>query len=194
MAETPVSLLERLRDRPDPEAWRELVDLYTPLLGRWLRQQAVQPSDADDLVQEVLGVVVRELPHFRRGDRRGAFRAWLRTILVHRLRAFWRARQGRAVATGDSDLLRKLEQLEDPRSALHDLWDREHDRHVAQRLLERIGPAFEPTTWRAFRGVVLEGKRPAEVAAELGISANAVSIAKSRVLHRLRQEVRGLLD
>jgi len=192
MAETPVSLLERLRDRPDPEAWRELVDLYTPLLGRWLRH-SVQPSDADDLVQEVLGVLVRELPHFRREGRRGAFRAWLRGILVNRLRAFWRTRQGRAVGTGDSDLLKMLEQLEDPRSDLHRLWDREHDRYVAHRLLERIGPEFEPTTWRAFRGVVLEGKRVAEVAAELGISANAVSIAKSRVLHRLRQEVRGLL-
>src|SRR5207249_2315598 len=120
-------------------------------------RHSLQASDADDLVQEVLSVVVRELSQFRRQGR-GAFRAWLRTILVNRLRAFWRARQGRAVATGDSDLRKLLEQLEDPRSGLHRQWDREHDRHIAHRLLERIGPEFEATTWRAFRGVVLEGK------------------------------------
>jgi RNA polymerase sigma-70 factor (ECF subfamily) len=57
-----------------------------------------------------------------------------------------------------------------------------------------IEPEFEPATWRAFRALVLEGKRTAEVAAELGISPNAVRIAKSRVLSRFRQEIDGILD
>jgi RNA polymerase sigma-70 factor (ECF subfamily) len=194
MSDTSASLLQRLREQPDGDAWRRLVELYTPLLRQWLGRYGLQPSDVDDLTQEVLTVVVRELPGFEHNQRAGAFRRWLRTILVHRLRGFWRARQARPLAAGDSDLGQVLEQLEDPESGLSRLWDREHDRHVMGRLLEQIEPTVTPNTWQAFRRVVLEGKDEEAVAAELGLSVNAVFIAKSRVLARLRREARGLID
>jgi len=194
MAETSVSLLERLRLHPDAAAWRELVDLYTPLIRGWLRRHAVSEADADDLTQEVMAVVVRELPHFQHNQRRGAFRNWLRTITAHRLRASWRDRKSLPEATGDSDFLKMLDQLEDPASDLSRLWEREHDRHVARRLLELIEPHFEASTWQAFRRVVLDGCKAAAVAEELGLSVNAVLLAKSRVLRRFREEMRGLTD
>src|SRR5262249_42556003 len=149
--------------------------------------------DADDLVQDVLAVVVRELPRFEHNRRTGAFRSWLRTILVHRLRDFWRARQYQPAATGDSAVLRHLEELEDPASGLSRLWDQEHDGHVVRRLLDLIEPEVAPSTWQAFRRVALEGKDEETVAAELGLSVNAVFIAKSRVLARLRREAKGLI-
>jgi len=77
---------------------------------------------------------------------------------------------------------------------LSDLWNREHDEHVLRRLLELVEPEFTSPVWQAFRGVALEGKPAAEVAAELGATVNAVFLAKSRVLRRLRQEARGLVD
>jgi RNA polymerase sigma-70 factor (ECF subfamily) len=194
MSDTSASLLQRLREQPDDDAWRRLVHLYTPLLKGWLGRYGVQPADADDLIQEVLAVVVRELPQFEYNRRAGAFRRWLRTILVHRLRGFWRARQARPTATGDSDPARTLEQLEDPESGLSKLWDQEHDRHVMARLLEQVEPEVTPSTWQAFRRVVLEGRAEEAVAAELGLSVNAVFIAKSRVLARLRREARDLID
>jgi RNA polymerase sigma-70 factor (ECF subfamily) len=194
MFETSASLLERLRGQPDAGSWKRLVDLYTPLLRSWLRRHLVPHDDVDDLVQEVMAVLVRELPHFHYDRQRGSFRGWLRTITVNRLRMFWRSRQSRPLATGDSDLARKLDALEDPQSALSQLWDREHDQHVAHRLLELIEPEFEPTTWRAFRRVTLDGAEVSTVAAELGISLNAVYLAKYRALRRLRQEMQGLTD
>jgi RNA polymerase sigma-70 factor (ECF subfamily) len=194
MPDTPISLLERLRLRPDAASWRRLVDLYTPLIRAWLRRHALQDPDADDLTQDVLGVLVRELPNFRHDLRRGAFRRWLRTVTVNRLRVFWRAQRGRPLAGNAADLGHVLDQLEDPDSGLSRLWDREHDLHVARRLLELLEPEFEPATWRAFRLLVLEGRPTSEVAAELGLSPNAVRIAKSRVLRRFRQEVDGLID
>jgi RNA polymerase sigma-70 factor (ECF subfamily) len=192
MPETSISLLERLRLRPDSAAWQRLIDLYTPLIRDWLRRYSLQVSDADDLTQEVLAVLVRELPNFHHDLRPGAFRRWLRSVTVNRLRAFWRAR--RVVPAGDDAFENMLEQLEDPESSLSRVWDREHDRHVSRRLLELIEPEFEPATWRAFGGLVLEGKSTAEVASELGLTANAVRIAKSRVLSRFRQEIEGLID
>jgi RNA polymerase sigma-70 factor (ECF subfamily) len=194
MSDTSLSLLDRLQRRPDAAAWQRLVELYTPLLRGWLGRYALQPSDVDDLVQEVLAVVVRELPRFRHNRRPGAFRTWLRGVLVHRLRTFWQARQARPHATGDSAFSRMLDELEDPHSGLSGFWDQEHDRHILRRLLRLIERDFAPSTWQAFRRVALEGAAPDAVAAELGLSANAVCIAKSRVLQRLRQEARGLVD
>ena len=193
MSATPVSLLERLRLHPGPADWRRLVDLYTPLIRNWLCRCDLQESDAEDLSQEVLGVLVRELPTFRHDLRTGAFRRWLRTVVVHRVRDFWRARRRRP-STGSEGLENVLTQLEDPASGLSQLWDRQHDQHVVRRLLELIRPDFEPATWEAFRLVQLEGQSTDIVAAQLGLSPNAVRIAKSRVLCRFRQEAAGLLD
>jgi len=194
MPDTPISLLERLRLRPDSGAWQRLVDLYSPLIRNWLGRYLVPIADAEDVTQEVLEVMVSELPKFRHDLRRGAFRRWLRTITVNRLRSLWRADKNRPRAAGGGVFEDILEQLEDPNSDLSRLWDEEHDRQVANRLLQMIEPEFEPGTWAAFRLLVLEGKRTAEVAHELGISCNAVRIAKSRVLSRFRLEIDGLVD
>ena len=118
---------------------------------------------------------------------------WLRNITINRLRSFWRARRPAPVGGNDSRE-QMLEQLEDPDSDLSRLWDEEHDRHVARRLLELLEPEFEPTTWQAFRRLVLEGQPTRDVADSLGLTPNAVRIAKSRVLARFRREVEGLLD
>lgn len=191
MVETSFSLLERLRLSSDPAAWQRLVELYTPYIQGWLRRQSVQSADVEDLTQEVLRSVVRALPDFQHDLRRGAFRRWLRTITVNHLRSFWRARRPQTLSEEAGQL---LDRLEDPASDLSRMWDEEHDRHVVRRLLELIQSEFEPNTWRAFHLVVLEGRSAGEAAAELGISANAARIAKSRVLARLRQESDGLID
>jgi RNA polymerase sigma-70 factor, ECF subfamily len=194
MLETSASLLERLRRQPDAASWERLVGLYTPLLRGWLRRQEVPPEDVDDLIQEVMQVLVRELPNFHYDPQRGSFRGWLRTIVVHRVRMFWRSRQTRPLATGGSDLLQRLNELEDPHSDLSRLWDREHDAHVVRRLLQGIEKDFEPATWQAFRRLVLDGVAAGAVAAELAMSLNAVYLARYRVLRRLREEMHGLID
>ncbi len=102
-ATTSSSLLLRVRDRADAGAWGRLVDLYDPLLRDWLRRHAVLPHDHDDLVQDVLHAVAQEMPGYAYDRSRGGFRGWLRTVLVHRLRNYWRQRRSRPVATGDSD-------------------------------------------------------------------------------------------
>jgi RNA polymerase sigma-70 factor (ECF subfamily) len=194
MNTTRVSLLERVQSTADAEAWHRLVHLYQPLLRHWLSRSGLQPSDVDDLVQDVLTVVLRKLPEFCHDGRSGSFRSWLRAIVVYRLRDFWRARKARPMATGGSDYLQTVEQLEDPDSQLSRLWNAEHDQQVLRQLTAMIEAEFKPTTWQAFRSHVIEGIAADEVAHTLGLSINAVLIAKSRVLQRLREEGRGLLD
>lgn len=190
--ETSVSLLERLAGTPTDDDWRRLNDLHQPLLRTWAARAGVPSADAEDLIQNVLLVVFREIGRFeRRGP--GAFRAWLRTILVHRTRDYWK-RQKRQPATGGSDFLRRLDDLESPESALSRLWDREHDEYVAAALLRRVAADFAPATWTAFRRHVLEGEPVARVAEELGLSLNSVLLARSRILKRLRQELAAFVE
>jgi RNA polymerase sigma-70 factor (ECF subfamily) len=191
---TSQSLLDRLKGaKPSAPDWQRLQGIYVPLIRAWLSRVPGLRADADDLVQEVFVVVVRELPSFvRRRD--GAFRAWLRQVTVNRVRTFRRARRGQhPVGAGDGtdDF---LAQLEDPNSDFAKHWDRDHDAHVFQNLLSTIERDFEPRTWRAFTRFVLDGRPAAAVAEDLGMSKNAVLLAKSRILKRLREEAAGLLD
>jgi RNA polymerase sigma-70 factor, ECF subfamily len=188
---TSASLLERLRDQRDAQAWQKLLLVYTPLMRAWLRAAPLQQADVDDLTQRVLEVLVRKLPQFVHNGRPGAFRAWLRSITVNVLREFRRAGQPAGQVPGTAGL---LEQLEDPDSGLSRWWEQEHNRHVVNGLLRLVERDFAPATWRAFRRVVFDELPAGAVAAELGLSVNAVLIAKSRVLARLRQEARGLVD
>jgi RNA polymerase sigma factor (sigma-70 family) len=191
--ETSASLLKRLRAGRDDAAWRRLDDLYRPLIRHWLRRDPTLGEEAEDVVQEVMSVLVRELPAFQR-QRTGSFRRWLRTVTAHRLAAHYRSRNSRPVALGAPQEACPLAQLADPRSEISRLWDDEHDRFVLRRLMDLIAPQFEPSTLAAFRRVVFDEVAPARAAEELGLSLNAVLLAKSRVLRRLRQEAEGLID
>lgn len=193
MTATSATLLDRLRDPRDAEAWGRLVELYTPLIRAWAERLNVRGPDADDLVQEVMAVVVRRYPEFVHPERPGAFRGWLRAIAANCARTVWKARKVKPVAPGGTDFAGYLARLEDPADDLSRAWEREHDLHVTRKLLDRIRPDFEPKTWEMFARFVLDGLTADEVAAELGCTPNAVYIAKSRVLARLRHEAGGLL-
>ena len=194
MNETSVSLLAQACDDGGGASWERLAAIYSPLLRQWTARYQLQPSDVDDLVQEVLIAVSRELPEFRHSGRTGAFRKWLRTILVHRLQNFWRSQQRRPVRVGTSSVLKQLAELEDDTSSASRMWDADHDRHVLSSLLDDIRPRFEPATWDAFQRQMFRGEKGKAVASELGMSLKAVQLAKSRVLQALRSQAAGLID
>lgn len=190
---TSVSLLDRLKQpSPDDADWRRLEQMYVPLIRRWIGLVPGLGDEAADLTQDVLVVVLREIPRFER-QREGSFRAWLRQVTVNRVRTH-RKQQRRRPVVGLDPAEGFLEQLADPNGPLAQKWDREHDQQVFHRLLEIVRGDFSASTWTAFQKFGLEGRPAAQVAAELGLSENAVLQAKSRVLKRLRQEGGQLLD
>ena len=194
-ATTSSSLLSRVRDHADAVAWDRFVALYAPLLRGWLRRSGVPPHEHDDLAQDVFHAIAREMPTFAYDRSTGGFRGWLRTVLANRLRHHWRQRQTRPLATGDERFAATvLDQLEDPRSGMAAAWDREHDEHVVATLLGLVRGDFEPQTWEAFRRTALDGQAVATVADALGLTVNAVKLARHRVLKRLRREADSLLD
>jgi RNA polymerase sigma-70 factor (ECF subfamily) len=191
METTSTGLLDRLRQAgPDAPDWRRLHDIYLPMIQGWLGRIPDLGAERDDLAQEVLLVIVRELPSFEH-RRDGAFRAWLRQITVNRTRAFWKERHQRPIPLSGN---RILDELADSDSALARQLDREHDQHVFEKLLDVVQADFEKNTWLAFRKVALEQLPAAETARGLSMSVSAVIQAKSRVLKRLRDEARGMID
>jgi RNA polymerase sigma-70 factor (ECF subfamily) len=184
---TSASLLGRAQTSGDPEAWNALVGLYAPLLRTWFAAAGLQPADRDDLSQRVMEVLVRRLPEFQHNGRTGAFRTWLRGIVTNLLREFWREKP-----TPVTDSI--LEQLSDPSGHLSRVWEEQHDRHVYQALAATVRAEVTESTWLAFHRTAIEDKPPRQVAEELGLSVNAVLIARSRVLTRLRKLAAELLD
>ncbi len=193
MTETSVSFLDGLNADADSKSWREFLDLYVPLIKVWLNGQHVREQERDDIVQEVMTVVLRRLPEFKR-NRTGSFRNWLKQITIFCWQNYRRKNIDKSPAVGGTDFREVIGQLEDPESQLSQQWNQEHDTYILQKLLERIQPMVRPSTWDAFRGVTIDGKSPEQVAEELGMSANAVYVAKSRVLSQLRQMSEGLVD
>lgn len=189
--DTPRSLLDRLRSSPDSLAWDQLVTLYTPWIRTILQRAGVNPSDRDDLEQEAFAVLAREMSKFDHNGRAGAFRSWLKTIVVHRLQHYRRSQQ---VANARIDHSQDVDALPERFGDLESYWDAEHDRHILRELMKVVEPSFSESVWRAFQRQVIDGWKAADVAQELGISVNAALLAKSRVLRRLRDEAAGIID
>jgi RNA polymerase sigma-70 factor (ECF subfamily) len=185
MDPTPVSLLNQLRTPGRAQAWNRFAQLYTPLLYDWARRLGLQDSDAADLVQEVFVVLVRQLPGFRYEPGK-SFRGWLRTVLANK----WRDRRRVQVPVTGAAALTDLAAPDE----VAEIEEAEYRHYLVGRALELLRPEFPAATWQAFQAYGLAGRAVAEVAAELNTSVNAVYLAKSRVLRRLRQELEGLLD
>jgi RNA polymerase sigma factor (sigma-70 family) len=190
---TSLSLLARLRES-DEEAWQEFHACYGPIIRQWLVARGMHANDADDVEQEIMQVALRELPSFEHSGRVGALRNWLKQVLANRLRTHWRQKNRQAMPYGGSDYGQWAEQLADPSSQLSGLWDREFQQAVCGQLLALVSQQFQPQTVEAFRQVALLGRPPVEVAIELGITPNAVRIAQSRVLQKMRELGAGMLD
>jgi RNA polymerase sigma-70 factor (ECF subfamily) len=192
MSDTRQSLLFRAQTGEE-DAWKDLTDLYRPLIIGWLNRQGVPAGDLEDLSQDVLVTVVKHLPSFEHSGNRGAFRSWLRTIVCSRTTDYWRATVERTPASGGSGVTAALQEIMDPDSDLNRQWDEEHDRYVLGCLLALVEQEFGRQTFQAFRRLALDGASGAAVARELGLSVTAVYVAKSRVLQRIRQEAEGLI-
>jgi RNA polymerase sigma-70 factor (ECF subfamily) len=195
MALTPTtraSLLLRLRDPRDHEAWLEFVSLYEPVVYRLLRHHGLQDADAREVMQNFFMAVSRSIDQFDTAPDRGSFRGWLRRVTRNLLTDWLRQGQRRALMFGGSHLLAMLENLPDASGPESQEFDQELRRQVFQRAAELVQDEFQPQTWQAFWQTSVDGISTAQVAANLGISAGAVRVARSRVLARLRSAVRNL--
>lgn len=187
---TSVTLIARVRAL-EPAAWRRLVQLYYPLVYRWCRTAGLRDEDAGDVCQEVFAGLAANLPQYQ-PERR--FRPWLRGITRNKLRLHWQQAASAVEGRGGTGANAQLENFPQPEGSEEDPERESENALLVQKALAFIRPEFREQTWRAFWETVVESRSPADVAADLGITRNAVYVAKSRVLHRLRIELEELFD
>ena len=183
------SLLVRLSNAADTEAWSQFVRLYVPLVHGLARRRGLQEADADDLTQEVFQKVSVAVGKLHYDARRGSFRSWLFTVSCRCLHDFLQRRARQCRGTGSSGVQALLEEEPAPPSAEEDAWDREYQQRVFEWAAREVRPHIKPTTWEAFWQLAVEGRSGEEVAQALGMSVGAVYVAKSRVLARLHNKI-----
>ncbi|MBN2561388.1 MAG: sigma-70 family RNA polymerase sigma factor [Phycisphaerae bacterium] len=185
---TSTTLLADLRDPDNSEAWGLFVDQYRPFVIGYARRRGLQPSDAQDVAQEVLVAFLNahRKGHYSRS--RGRFRDWLGGIAAHKL-----------ADTLQRLARRELQPIEDSGTAFLErqravspdehleAWEREWERFVLNTCMRTVAAEFDAGTLRAFELYALKGEAANQVARSLDVSRNAVYIAKSRVLERMRQ-------
>jgi RNA polymerase sigma-70 factor (ECF subfamily) len=188
-AGTRPSLLIRIRDHGDAEAWAQFVALYGPLIYQFARKQGLQDADAADLTQIVLQAVIDAVKRLDYDPQRGSFRSWLYKVVRHQFSKF-RAQQRKSPrGSGDSGTRRILDELPDGDPGTIELWDREYERRLFLWAGERVRARCDAASWQAFWRTAVDGRGAQEVARSLGMSVGAVYTARSRILDRIRKEI-----
>jgi RNA polymerase sigma-70 factor (ECF subfamily) len=192
---TSCTLLLRVRDADDHQAWEDFVHRYAPRIFHWCRLYKLQESDAADTTQEVLLKLVRVMRTFQYDPSRGSFRGWLKTVTANAARdslAKWRqAIRG----SGDTAIREALAEVEDEQ--LLDSLSREIERSHREELLSQaehlVRQRVQPHTWQAYRLTTLEQCSSKDAAAKLGIPISEVYVAKSRVLKMIREHIQSIV-
>jgi len=189
-ATTSPSLLLRIRDSQDTDAWECFLDIYTPIVRSYCFQRCIQEADVNDIAQDVMSVVTTSIRAFEYDPAKGQFRAWLGTIAANKIKTFINRQSRKAGSDGETDLPIAIESCCDPDSD----WIAIFSDRVYQTACARIRGSFEDATWECFEATWLRNEAATDVAVATGIPVHSVYVNKSRVLKQLEKEVRLLAD
>lgn len=183
------SLILRLRDASDHDAWQQFIDLYAPLVYGFARKRGLQDADAADLMQDVLRSVSGAANRLDYDPKRGTFRGWLYTIARNKVYNFLDRRRRQVRGSGDSDVREQLEAAPSKNGEDSGEWDRDFELRLFKQASTDVKGEFRANTWEAFWKTAVDGQSSEEVAKALKMSVGAVYVAKSRVMSRLRERV-----
>ena len=192
---TQPTLLIRMRDATDHDAWNRFTDLYAPVVYSFLRKRGLQDADAADLSQDVLRQVSTSINAFHYDANRGSFRNWILTIVQNRLSNYWRRDAHQARSSGDPNVIEQLQQIPQPTSPNDEtLWDADYQRQLFHYAARIVRQDFTIETWQAFWQTAVDGRLAKDVASELDLTLAAVYLAKARVMKRIKGEVARLIE
>lgn len=183
------SLLVRLRDNEDRQAWRFFAEAYAPSVHGFLRKQGMQEADALDVVQDVLVAVATDIRRFEHRGHPGSFRSWLFTIVRHRAADYWRREKRHARGSGESRVNQVLAEIEAEGNSGEQDWNNEFRQNLFHAAATQVRVDFQESTWTSFWRTTVDQHPARDVAEDLGISVAAVYMAKRRVLLRIREQV-----
>ena len=184
---TRLSLLLRMRDARDHEAWHSFVELYAPLVYRFACKRGLQDADAADLTQDVLRSVANAMKNGNYDPARGSFRGWLHTVTRNAVYKFLRGGQRQPIGSGDTQQQVRLEQIEAPNE--QEDWDYEYEKRLFAWACNEVRGEFQENTWQAFWQTAVDSVSVKKVAETLGMSVGSIYVAKSRILTRIKERI-----
>ena len=184
------TLLLRIKDGGDGDAWEDFVEIYTPLIFGFGRKQGLGEADASDLTQEVMRSVFRSIQSFEYDPNKGSFRSWLYTVARRRYCDLIAKQSRRPLARGGDTGQMMIQEHPDPKEA-HD-WELDYKRQMFLWATGKIRGNFTDNAWKAFWATAVEERDPEQVGAELEMSRGAVYAAKARVIGALRECVQSV--
>lgn len=187
---TRMTLLTRIKDETDVDAWREFVRLYGPVVYGFARKRGLGDAEAANLMKEVLRSVARDAEQMEHDSQYGTFRDWLFTVTRNKIDNFLAARKNRPRWAGDSGF--RMTSISDRETEPNSDWDTEYQRQLAAQAMDRVKHVFRPGIWQAFWKTAVDGRPAQDVGLELKMTPGAVYVAKCSVLTRLREEVQRL--
>ncbi len=191
---TRASLLLRLRDHTDSDAWNSFLNDYGPMLYRFVRSRGLQDADASDVVQDVMRSVGLAINRLEYHKEKGGFRAWLFAITRNKLATHFDKQKRHGRNTGYPAPLELSDREVEPTVSMDQQWELEHQRQLVELAIANVKPKIEATTWMAFELTAIQAL-PAEEASKLtGLSVGAVYVARSRVTAKLRVEIERLQE
>lgn len=180
---TSVTLVDRMKNGNNHEAWQSFEEIYRPLLLGFCRKRLDQEADAENVTQEIFKTVACEIGRFEYDPRRGKFRGWLGKLARNAIYREQKKPDHTHQATFEDYELNSIGGESDAE------WVDVFNLHVYTTAIERIRGDFSPDKWQAFEQVWIQQRKPSLVAKALGKPASWVSRAKYDVLQRLRAEV-----
>jgi RNA polymerase sigma factor (sigma-70 family) len=189
LPDTRHSLLIRLRDEGDQQAWAELLEIYQPVVYRLARSRGLQHADAEELTQEAFVAVAAAIEHWDPSPERGSFRGWLFRIARNMMANFVSRVRPEQKGTGGTDFRQLLEQQPAPSAEDTALLEREYRHETFRWAAREIRDEFQKSTWNAFWLTAVEGRPIKESAAALQLSVGAVYAARSRIMARLKRKL-----
>jgi len=196
---TRYSLLSRLEDRGDQESWRDFFDTYWRLIYSVAIKSGLTEAEAQDVVQETIISVARDIHKFKRDRSLGSFKGWLRNLtrwrIADQLRKRTRASWGGASQTGADPPRSDPAEIPDPAGATADFaWEEEWQANLLKAALEKIKPRIKEEHYQIFDLYVLKQWPVGNVARVLGVNVGLVYLVKYRISALLKKEVRRLED
>ena len=188
--DTSLTLMLRVQQNPaDPQAWDEFAQRYQPIIRAWCLRWGAQPSDADDVAQQVLLKLLGAMKKYRYDPTPG-FRGWLKTVTHNAWLDFVASR--RRTPGQDPQRLASVADSSDAFADLEQQMQQAFERELLELAMRRVEPRVKPNTWEAFRLTSLENLSGVEAAERLQMQVSHVFVAKHRVMKLLEQEVRKL--
>ena len=190
--ETHESLIVKVQNPLNREAWDQFAMIYRPVVYRLARQKGLQDADAQDLAQQVLYAVSLSIGRWEKLDPPVKFRHWLRRVVRNAIiNALTRKPQdGAAGGSVALDLLKQHTNVGCQDSATK--IEAEYRRELYLQAARLVQSDIHAKTWQAFELTVVEGLPVEEVALKLGKTPGNVYAARSRIMCRLREAVQAL--